>query len=292
MRKRGFTLVEMAVVIVIISILILTIFPAMTALRSSSQRPLTQSNLQALMRATAAYVQANGCLPCPMPANATGTGFGRVRGDVNSATIPCSEKTSPCSVAEGLPPYASLGLPASTAHDGWGHWISMRVDPVLTADFGVAPPTLPCTDDDLQTGKVTPTCETKGMSQKGLCQKGLNKGLNNANSIIVQSPSGDITPPSQQAAVIFISYGTTGFGSFFNTVQPNSNNGFRLPIPSTVPDCTNKTGFSRCNADGNATYIDAPAAMDGPDPYDDMLAYADRNTLVSMFGNGSCQTGW
>jgi prepilin-type N-terminal cleavage/methylation domain-containing protein len=285
MKPRGFTLVEMAVVLVIIGLLILTIFPALTSLRSSSQRSLTQSNLQSLMHSTAAYVQANGCLPCPMSPTATGTGFGHVRGDSSISPLPCGA----CAIPEGVVPYASLGVPASTAHDGWGHWITMRVDPALTINFGITPPTAACTANDLPPNTVTPTCVTLNASQKGLC----SMGLSSTNRIIVQTPNGNATPPSQQAAVIFVSHGTTGYGSFFEQAfPPSGNNGQRLPFPSTVPSCSSKGGFSICNADGNNTFVDSPVIYGGIDPYDDVLAFADRNTLVSMFGNGSCQTVW
>ena len=58
-------------------------------------------------------------------------------------------------------------------------------------------------------------------------------------------------------------------------------------------------GDAECNASNptqsasNTTqFIDAPAQPNGSSTYDDMLLYADRNSLVSMLGNGSCQTTW
>src|SRR5580704_2122951 len=103
--RQGFTLVEMAVVLVIIGLLIMTVFPALIALRMGSQRSLTQSNLQALMLATAAYVQANGCVPCPVPlvvgVPPPAGGFGRVRGDTVAAAC------NGCPAPEGIPPFAS-----------------------------------------------------------------------------------------------------------------------------------------------------------------------------------------
>ncbi len=284
---RGFTLVEMAVVLVVIGLVMLTIFPALTLLRSSSQRNLTQTNLQALMQSTAAYVQANGCLPCPTPANVANSapaGFGHVRGDSSISPAACGG----CTILEGIPPYGSLGLPVSTAHDGWGHWITMRVDQALTVNFGIVPPTAACQASDLPPNTVTPTCITQGASQKGLCRT----GLSTSNRIIVQMPNGTVTPGTQQAAVIFVSHGVSGFGSFYAMTGPDLNNGSRIPFPSSVPACSATGGFTRCNADNNTIFVNALLSQASNDPYDDVLAFTDRNSLVSQFGNGSCQTVW
>jgi prepilin-type N-terminal cleavage/methylation domain-containing protein len=287
-RSRGFTLVEMSVVLVIIGLLILTVFPALTAARLVNQRSATQSNLQSLMLAAASFVQANGCLPCPTPASATGAGFGRVRGD--TATKACNG----CATAEGIPPFVSLGIAPNLAHDGWGNWISMRVDPALTASAlgGTVPPATPCGATDLA-APVTPTCTLLNASQKGLCQSGLAA----ANRVSVQTPGG----AAQQAAVLFISYGSKGYGSLMAAAQPiaiNFNGGCRLNFPGLGAACLQSlscaspsagAAYAACNADGKNQFYNA-AMQDG---YDDMLAFADRNTLVSMLGNGaSCQTVW
>ena len=270
----GFTLVEMAVVLVVIGLLIMTVFPALIALRMGGQRSLTQSNLQALMLATASYVQANGCLPCPTPAATSGGGFGRARGD--TVALACNG----CPAPEGIPPFASLGVPASVAHDGWGGWITMRVDPALTVSgFGsVTPPTAPCTAADL--AAATPTCAQLNASQKGLCQAKLSA----AGRVNIQTPGG----ASQQAAVIFVSHGSKGYGSFQANAMPkliNFQNGSRMSFPAGFA-CPQNPAV--CNADGQNHFVNA-MPQDG---YDDMLVFADRNALVSMLGNGACQTAW
>lgn len=286
--RQGFTLVEMSVVLVIVGLLILTVFPALTALRAGSQRTMTQSNLQALMLATAAYAQANGCLPCPTPATASGSGFGRVRGD--TAPTACNG----CATAEGIPPFVSLGVAASVAHDGWGRWITMRVDPALTASAlgAVVPPMSPCTASDLAAHPVTPTCTLLNASQKGLCQTKLSA----ANRVNVQTPGG----AAQQAAVVFLSHGSTGYGAFLAgalAYETGYNGGCRLNFPAVAAAClqnlscvspANGAAYAACNADGKNQFFNA-AMQDG---YDDMMAFADRNTLVSMLGNGACQTAW
>jgi prepilin-type N-terminal cleavage/methylation domain-containing protein len=317
-RRSGFTLVEMAVALIIIGLVILAVFPALMAMRAGSQRGLTQSNLQALMTATAAYAQANGCLPCPTPASAIGNGFGRVRGDASAAPPACGI----CSTAEGIPPFASLGVPAAVAHDGGGHWITMRVDPALTINFGIAPPAKPvaCACSAPASGTCTATsCSTvvngictgapigcacgppvnnvcaplpMSISQQGLCEpSGTGPGLlSKANSIAVQTPGG----AKQTAAVLFVSHGANGYGSFYaNPVNGAFGNGWTLTFPPGTASC-GVGGYAECNsaATNSPLFYDAPPVTGGSAAYDDMLAYVDRNTLVSMLGNGSCQTVW
>ena len=289
MACDGFTLVEMAVVMIIIGLLILTVFPAMTAVRVSSQRAATQSNLQSLMLATAAYVQANGCLPCPTPATTIGSGFGRVRGDTNTAAC------NGCATVEGIPPFVSMGISSNVAHDGWGHWVTMRVDPALTAAAlgNVMPPTSACTAADLATNPVTPTCTLVGASQKGLCQTKLSA----TNRVSVQTPSG----AAQQAAVIFVSHGSLGYGAFLASASAFQTECYpsieRVAFPSLATACPQilscsspSTGlaYAECNATGKNTFYNAPMQTD----YDDMMVFADRNMLVSMLGSGACQTVW
>ncbi|MDR3424867.1 MAG: prepilin-type N-terminal cleavage/methylation domain-containing protein [Alphaproteobacteria bacterium] len=301
--RSGFTLVEMAVVLVVMGLVMLTVLPALNTVRSANQLSLTQSNLRSLMLATAAYVQANGCLPCP--AATSGTGFGTETSYIiNTSGKPTPNACGICSSPEGIPPYVSLGLPASTAHDGWGHWITMRVDPALTnpANCGTAsnscsnyifiPPTALCTTADYSSGYCAAQSGSPvGYSDKGLCKYNLS-AASNAVPITVSTPNGT----SQKAAVIFVSYGSTGYGSYVASLQQ----GWQMPFPSppnnpssaTYNPCSAYSGYPKCNAAGTANFVDAMTVVGDTDPYDDVLAYADRNALVSMFGNGACNTTW
>ena len=282
--RHGFTLVETSVVVVVIGLVILTVYPALTAMRAGTQQRVTQTNLQNLMLAVATYVQANGCLPCPAPAPVSAAGFGRIRGDTTANPAACGI----CTVAEGIAPFMSLGIPASAARDGWEHWITMRVDPALTTTASnVIPPAAACLAGDLPPNPVTPTCNMLNASQKGLCRS----GISDANRIIVQTPFGNAA--GQQAAAIFVSHGAKGYGSYIAGARPDANNGQRIPFPATVPDCSASTGFTRCNANGDRFFVNAPRVDGyGNDPYDNVILFADRNSLVSQLGSGSCQTVW
>lgn len=278
-RHRAFTLAEMAVVLIIIGSIIGVVYPALIMAQKATATTTTEANLKTLMQSVTQYVQSNGCLPCPSNATAVGTGFGHVRGDSTASPSACGT----CSTPEGIAPFISMGLPPSVAKDGYGHWITMRVDPALTVNFGIIPPTVPCTSTDVTNGVCTST--QVGYSQKGLCKS----GLSTANRINVIIPNG----ATSQAAVILVSHGTRGQGAFIASVTANGLNGSRYPFTDGTPSCSSTAGYARCNADNNTTFYEAErTGVDSTDFYDNRLAYADRNTLVSALGNGPCQTSW
>ncbi len=247
----GFTLVEAAMALVISGIVILIVFPALVSVRSASQRAQTDANLQSLLRATAAFVQANGCLPCPTPPSTTGNGLGWARGE--AAGAPCAA----CATPKGIPPFISLGLPSQMARDGWGRWITMQIDPAMAINFGVIPPA----------------------ANNGLCAAGLQTS---PPAITVKAMASDTY--GQAAAVVFLSHGQNGYGAFKNGLE-------RYPFPNALPmQCS--SGNEPCNASDSGTFANAPVVLGGPAPFDDILLFIARNPLVSLFGNGSCNTTW
>ena len=277
-ERFGFTLVEMAVVLVIVALLITAIFPALTALLSGNRQNVTNTNLQTLMRATAAYVQANGCVPCPSPASALGTAFGVVGITVSGSlvsTVACSGisvsgKISACPTAIGIPPFVSLGLPQAAAHDGWGRWITMAVDTALTA--GTSP-------------------VTHATGAAGIC--GISSNNSTTLKVYAQSVS---SGASTKTAVNFISYGADGYGSFIAgaTAIGSGLNGYQLPFPNPVFSPCASGSNEQCNASLTTTFVDTAQVVDptGALSYGDMMTYLGRNALVSTFGNAACTTTW
>ncbi|MDD3287753.1 MAG: type II secretion system protein [Alphaproteobacteria bacterium] len=257
---NGFTLVEMSMVLIIIGLILMTVFPALISLRTYNQRNLTDSNLQALLRATAVYAQATGCLPCPAAPDAVGPDFGMV-GTVATGSPPSRPTCGKCAQPEGISPFASLGIPESLAKDGWGRWITMRIDTELARDFKVIPPTLP----------------SAGVSKQGMCLQNLSK----TNQPTVSSPD----ETSQPAAVVFVSHGANGFGAY-STLSSSMH----PPIPGNS-SCSGGR-YEACNADNDLNFINAPLSNDKDYPFDDILLFMDRNNLLSLFGNGSCSTKW
>jgi type II secretory pathway pseudopilin PulG len=256
----AFTLVEMSFVLIVIGLVLMLVLPTITSMRNAMAQKTTAENLQALMRATAAFVQANGCVPCPAPASVSGTGFGRLRGD--ASTTACAG----CTTWEGIPPFVALGVPAALARDGWGRWVTMRVDPALTAaTLTTVPPS----------------------GALGLCAA----GLATTNRPSVRQPN-QATTLGVPAAVVFVSHGANGSGAYTANPYTSSLNGTRASFPASQPACATNQGYERCNAAGTGSFVESTPIMAETDPYDDKVLYLGRNALVAAFGSTACTTTW
>lgn len=264
MARDAFTLVEMAMVVLIIGLVMLTIFPALTGLRAAAQRSATEANMQSVMRAIAIFAQNNGCLPCPTPANATTSGFGQIRGDNAPTANPCGN----CANPEGIPPFIALGIPQQQAKDGWGRWLTLRIDPNLAVD---------CANKSLPNYTLYCSPDT---TLKGLCASGVNK----SQRLMVRQINTSVLQP---AAVMLVSHGANGFGAFVTNPRNPVGTGHIYGGIDPGRNC-GRDLTERCNYDGDVNFLYSTPS----EQYDDLLLYYDRNNLVSLFGTASCPNAW
>lgn len=122
-RARGFTLLEMAIVLVIVGFLLSGMLGGMTALQSRQRDDATQRQLEEMRNALITFATINRRLPCPAaPATSeTVTGAGLERAPTASG---CTGGGA------GVFPWATLGLQQT---DAWGRRFSYRVTPAFAA---------------------------------------------------------------------------------------------------------------------------------------------------------------
>ena len=144
-NQAGYTLVEMAIVLVVAALILAAAIAILVPIIQAARQLETQEKLTKIERALNAYALANYRIPCPAEPDVgtpvTGTPFGAEDGSgANGDTIP-----NGCpNITEGIVPFRTLGLPQDMVVDGWSNYITYAVSPVFTQDVNVllaaAPP--------------------------------------------------------------------------------------------------------------------------------------------------------
>ena len=124
--EKGFTLIEMAIAMIIIALLMSFATVAFSGLLRRGFEKKTFNDMEIVADAIAVYAQRHMRVPCP--ASPTGAGpepFGAERGSGAAGNIfgTCSNVAD----AEGIIPFATLGLPSKSAKDRFGNFITYRV---------------------------------------------------------------------------------------------------------------------------------------------------------------------
>jgi prepilin-type N-terminal cleavage/methylation domain-containing protein len=121
-NARGFSLVEMAVVLVIIALLLGGMLLPMTAQQDMRNTAETQRTLTNIQEALTGFAIAKGRFPCPadatLPSGTTGAGL-----------EPDPVVTTGCANLAGVLPWATLGVSET---DRWGNRFTYRITRELT----------------------------------------------------------------------------------------------------------------------------------------------------------------
>lgn len=179
-RTTGFTLIEMAMVLLIVGLLLGGLLVPLTAQMEQRNISDTQKALSEIKEAITGYALANGQLPCPaVPTTPTGQASAGI-----ARTPPCTGANS-----TGVLPWATLGVSET---DAWGRRYTYRVtdyfaDSIASATYGCVPSTPP------------------SLSSFALCSSGT---LN-----VLSAASGGVTIAGNVPAII-ISHGKNGAGAY------------------------------------------------------------------------------
>ena len=104
LTSRGFTLIEMAIVLMIVGLLLGGLLVPLSAQMDQRNNSATQKALSEIKEAIFGYALANGRLPCPAKANIA-------TGSLNAGMVDCTLTT-------GVLPWATLGVNET---DAWGN---------------------------------------------------------------------------------------------------------------------------------------------------------------------------
>jgi prepilin-type N-terminal cleavage/methylation domain-containing protein len=205
MRSRGFTLIELALVLTIIALMGGVIASAMFSFINTQRAVTTRAKLAAIDAALVSFVAVNRRLPCP------------ANGQLNTGT-----EMSPCQNQFGVVPWVALGLAAQDIEDGWNNRISYRIDTRLGEPnrmdmsncdpAGTGPP--PAPPDNTCTA-ISGICSATAIANCVRPQLFLTgKGLVIKDAIdgtILMNPGAD---PATGAAYVIFSHGENQAGAF------------------------------------------------------------------------------
>lgn len=182
---KGFTLVEMAIVLVIIGLLLGGLLMPLSAQVESRQISETQKALDEINQALIGFAVANGRLPCPAPATtATGT--------AGAGLEPTPIVAGGCANAAGVLPWATLGVNET---DSWGRRYTYRV----TTEFART-----ASGQTIFTGTACPPPSDPLHAAFALCSQG--------DMTIMSTAAGSTV--SDMIPAVVISHGKHGNGAY------------------------------------------------------------------------------
>jgi len=129
-KSRGFTLVEMAMVLMIIGLLLGGLVPTISAQMETQRNSETRRQLNEIKEALIGYAVINGYLPCPAD------------GSIATGQLGAGIKKASCGTGDngGVLPWVTLGVGET---DAWGRRFTYRVTPAFansTTPFSLSSP--------------------------------------------------------------------------------------------------------------------------------------------------------
>ena len=211
--KGGFTLVEIAVVLLIVGLISVFGLRLLSSTNEGLRARLTRQNMDAIKAALQAYMVRAGRLPCP--AVETNTTTDATYGLEAPTPGTCTGTTGLDAVAfRGVVPWKTLGITTETAFDGWGRQITYAVTNTAT---GLTTATLSGLRGSL-------TVHTAAPISLGLPATG--------NQINACSTTANDNVCNAAASVMLVSYGQNSFGAYNVT-------GVRSPLPTLASEVEN-----------------------------------------------------
>jgi prepilin-type N-terminal cleavage/methylation domain-containing protein len=249
-RQGAFTLIELAVVLLIIGLLLGSLMYTLSAQTDQRTREQTQRTLEQAREAVLGYAVANGRLPCPASAASLG-----VESDSPAGSGDCTN------YYDGFLPAVTLGFQPVDAQgfavDAWSNRIRYAVARNLNAGTCVGTSAVPHFT-------VTATLKQNGMS----CLPNSNELLICKSSVSAPAP----TPGSCGTAANVVTNANPSGTVVAIIFSPGKNYAF---APTAAAATAANKPDEAANLDGNTVFINhtpAPAGATGGE-FDDMMLW-------------------
>ncbi len=220
MRKsRGFTLVEMVVVLFILAICIAMAAVITRAITAGQKSALTTTRMSNVDAALVQFVQQQKRLPCPADGTLAST-------DNNAGLEVRNAGACNGNLANGVAPWRTLALSESDTTDGWDRRLTYRIDVSLGLDSGMD--MSQCDSAGTEGAPLfaakpacAPSCSTATALTSASCTppipflKGKGVTVKNLAGVTVMDPNAAGAPTG--AAYVLISHGESGGGAFLGS---------------------------------------------------------------------------
>lgn len=244
--QQGFTLIEIAIVIMIIGLIVGTLIPTWLSQTANQRIANTKTGGDTIKSTLISFISRNNRLPCPangaLPVG--DPNYGR------ETTPPgtCTGAIVAGSTVRGIVPWVSLGLSEPTASDAYLRRFSYQV---TTSQTNLVATTLPGM-------RGTITIHGAAPIQLGLAPTG--------NQVNACSTTAGDNSCNIASVVAILSHGENGFGAF-------------LPSGAVMPAAT--AAREAENADDDANLVRADYSNNPTDPFDDILLALTPDELIA-----------
>lgn len=295
----GFTLLELAIVVLIIGVLTAGALAVVKPLLAQAQHRATEANMDHVIDVISAYAQRNHRIPCPADPNeaVTAQPYGaEVGSGANGDQIGDCDDPAGGERIEGIVPFRTLGLYIEDIRDGHGRFLTYAVSPVFARDPAqplqvhkrcrVAGTWVDAGDSrnpmrarfccpDLAVPPATDLIVTDaaGAPLWTFARDGSAGSYDDADVAFSSAATFDLAADNVTTiAFVLVSHGPNGFGAFSPT-------GARLPTLGATPGAG-----ELANADGDNAFVAAPRSP----IFDDSLKWRTQDQIYAETGAGSC----
>ena len=262
-RSQGFTIAEMAVVVVIMAVIMGSSLKLLNTQTNNAAIQQTRDKQAEIRRALTHFLRTNGRLPCPDRKTGVGTGPDGVE------TAPCSGSSAD---GYGVVPWQTLGIGRDRAIDGWGSFMAYRV---------ANGPFPPLTKDWTSNQLVNLNANTFSIGEFNL-PTGANSNIL-VNERNPSDPLFSLMPLTNEAVAVVLSYGKSAWGSV-------KQSGAVEPVSAKADEATNATApFD--------TFVTRPLTVGSWGPaggeFDDIVLHLKASDLIGQLIvektlNGDC----
>ena len=261
-RKKAFSLIELSIVIVIVSILITGALSVSVNSINNSKSKLTRDRLTEIYKALGNYMVTNKKLPCPAPIidtkSRTATYGTATSTTLCANTAGVSQSANSTNLVRGMVPIKTLGLPLDMAEDGFGNKFEYIVDKNYTlASAGTSP--------------------SSGVGDFGTSSTANILIYEKAGSSAVQltTTSGtDVANNNTAAVFALISVGGNKAGAY----------GYDSTSRTALPNDTEEASNLPTSTSDDTTYSNTLYVSSGnSDVFDDVIFYKTRNSFVADY---------